>query len=416
MKKDFRLSVEKLDNRNLLSANLWYIEAIHADNIWNSIPTQSSKPVVAIVDSGADLNHPLIKNNLWHNPVDNSVGYDFVQVDNDPTGGYYHGTHVAGIIETVSHNSVDLMILRFMDDNGVGYTGGAAAAIDYATMMKNKGINVVAINCSFGGLSYNPSNIDSAIKRASDSGISVILAAGNDGVDLDISPRYPGNINYTNTITVGSINVDLSWANYSSYGKNTVTVAAPGTSIYSSLPNNNYGYISGTSMATAVVSGEVGLLATLGKYSANQIKNAIIQGCGVLSGFVDRIKCGFIDVSKSWNLLKDQKPVLYTAPSVPLMPISKLTYALEIVNKSQIKGWAKLSNSSVRPVVEVYINNVLRYSVIAKLYRYETKTADGFQISIYRRFLNLKKNLIEVRIINPMNKSFEVAYRNYLLR
>lgn len=418
MKKDFRLAIEKLDNKILLSINPWYIDSIYANQVWNNIPFQTSRPVVAIVDSGADLNHPLIKNNLWRNPIDNSVGYDFVQNDNDPTGAFYHGTHVAGIVSNVSNKSVDLMILRFMDDNGMGYTGGAASAIDYATLMKNRGVNVVAINCSFGGiLSYSIPLADS-IKRASDNGINVILAAGNNSSDIDVTPRYPGSFSYSNTITVGAINPDLSLAGYSNYGKNSVTVAAPGTDIVSSLPNNNYGSVSGTSMAAAVVSGEVGLLSTLGRYGAAQIKNAITQGCDYVVGLADKIKYGLINVAKSWGLLKSQS-VVSPAPTVttqqPITPVvNKIVYKLEIINNKVISGWANIPNSSYKPVVQIYVNNVLRYSTVAQSYRSDMKLFNGFRVSMDKKFFNLKNNLLEVKIMKPDGTLLKIAYKGYV--
>lgn len=420
MKKDFLLGIEKLDNKILLSINPWYIDSIYASQVWNNIPFQTSRPVVAIVDSGADLNHPLIKNNLWHNPIDNSVGYDFVQNDNDPTGAFYHGTHVAGIVSSVSNKSVDLMILRFMDDNGVGYTGGAASAIDYATLMKNRGVNVVAINCSFGGiLSYSIPLADS-IKRASDNGINVILAAGNNSSDIDVTPRYPGSFSYANTITVGAINPDLSLAGYSNYGKNSVTVAAPGTDIVSSLPNNNYGSVSGTSMATAVVSGEVGLLSTLGRYGASQIKNAITQGCDYVVGLADKIKYGLINVAKSWGLLKSQS-VVSPAPVVPTQQpitpvVNKIVYGLEIVNKGVIKGWANFTNNAQQPIVEIYVNNVKRYSVRANLFDSLTHKNNGFSVNLNKKYFVYKKNLVEIRIKDSTGSIVSVAYKNYILR
>lgn len=420
MKKDFRLAIEKLDDKILLSINPWYIDSIYANQVWNNIPFQTSRPVVAIVDSGADLNHPLIKNNLWRNPTDNSVGYDFVQNDNDPTGAFYHGTHVAGIVSNVSNKSVDLMILRFMDDNGVGYTGGAASAIDYATLMKNRGVNVVAINCSFGGiLSYSIPLADS-IKRASDNGINVILAAGNNSSDIDIIPRYPGSFSYSNTITVGAINPDLSLAGYSNYGKNSVTVAAPGTDIVSSLPNNNYGSVSGTSMATAVVSGEVGLLSTLGRYGASQIKNAITQGCDYVVGLADKIKYGLINVAKSWGLLKSQS-VVTPAPVVPTQQpiapvVNKIVYGLEIVNKGVIKGWANFTNNAQQPIVEIYVNNVKRYSVRANLFDSLTHKNNGFSVNLNKKYFVYKKNLVEIRIKDSTGSIVSVAYKNYVLR
>lgn len=426
MSKKLTLNLERLDNRVLLSNNPWYVDATSASNVWNLSSYGSNRPVVAIVDSGADLNHELLKNNLWHNPIDNSVGYDFVQNDNDPTGVFYHGTHVAGIIENMSNKSVDLMILRFMDDNGVGYAGAAASAIDYATLMKLKGVNVVAINCSFGGILSYSIPLANSIQRASDNGIDVVLAAGNNGSDIDSVPRYPGSLNYTNTITVGAINPDYSLAGYSNYGANSVSVAAPGTDIVSSLPNNNYGSVSGTSMAAAVVSGEVGLLSSFGKYSATQIKNAILKGCDYVAGLVDKVKYGLIDVAKSLNILTSEPIVPSPAPVTVVKPISqnnivppvinKIIYGFDIVSNRVIKGWAGFTQNTGKPIVEIYINNIKRYSVTSNLYRSVSNSNNGFNVSINKSFLYLKKNLVEIRIKDASGSLSVIAYRNYVFK
>lgn len=112
MKTDFRLGIEQLDSKLLLSSNPWYIDTINAPIVWENIKASSNKPIVAIVDSGVDLTHPSLINNLFHNNldpidgidndknglVDDYTGWDFSQNDNVPQDGYYHGTHLAGIV------------------------------------------------------------------------------------------------------------------------------------------------------------------------------------------------------------------------------------------------------------------------------------------------------------------------------
>ena len=331
MKKDFRLLLEKLETKALLSSNPWYVDAIKAPEVWTQISnTLTNKPVVAIVDSGLDLNHDVFKNSLWTNPydkidgvdndkngyVDDIVGWDFVQNDNSPQDGLYHGTHVAGIVSQIGNGRVSIMPLRFQNDSGLGYAGAAASAIHYAVDMKLKGVNIAAINCSFGGIDFIPSILETSIRRANDNGIMVVIAAGNNGVNMDVSPKYPASLKLSNGLTVASINQDLSLANYSNYGKNSVQIAAPGSNIYSSLPNNSYGYVTGSSMAAPMVSATVGLLKTLGSYSALQIKNAVTQGSDVLYGLIDRIGGGLVNVLNSWNILKLQTPQIEPSPAV----------------------------------------------------------------------------------------------------
>lgn len=438
-KRDFLLGLEKLDNKTLLSGNPWYVDAIKAPEVWGEVSSVTTKPVVAIVDSGVDLTHPSLINNLFHNPldpvdgkdndnngyVDDNTGWDFVQNDASPQDELYHGTHVAGIVSTIGNSNVSILPLKFIGSSGSGYTGAAVAAIDYAINLKNRGINIVAINCSFGGLLNNTFSLDSAIKRASDNGIVVVLAAGNNGSDLDVTPRYPGSLNYTNTITVAGTNNDNTLAGYSNYGKNTVTVAAPGSNIYSTLPGGAYGNISGTSMSTAVVSGAVGLLNKLGHYGATVIKNALINGCDLLNSLVDKIKYGFINLQQSMSWLKTQpesvvQPLVPTTPPVVVSPVISpkisLAYKFDAVSRTTVKGWASVVNSSVKPVVEIYINKVLRYSVSANQYRSDTRLSNGFSVSINRKFLTLRSNLVEVKIKDSMHRLETIAYKGYIRR
>lgn len=440
MKKDFRLGIERLDQLVLLSTNPWYIDNIRASEVWSQIDNANTKPIVAIVDSGIDLNHDEFKNSLWTNQydkvdgidndgngyVDDIHGWDFVQNDNSPQDGLFHGTHVAGIVSKIGNGQIQIMPLRFQDNNGLGYLGAASMAINYAVDMKLKGHNIIAINCSFGGLDGMSDVLPSAIRRANDNGIVVVLAAGNNGVDMDVSPKYPGVLSYTNSITVGAINSDGSLAGYSNYGKNSVTVAAPGSDVYSSLPNNVYGYVSGTSMAAPMVTSAVGLLRSFGNYSATQIKNAIMQGCSSVVELMDRIKYGALDIAKSLGVLKTMvqeqtKPVVVVNPSPPVSPIApvvvfRLNARFDIFSGKQMKGWANISNSSSKAVVQIYINNVLRYNVRADQYRYDTRRYDGFNVSINRKFLNLRSNLLEVRIKDPLNRANQLVYKSYVGR
>ena len=155
---------------------------IDAQKAWDTT-TNASRTVVAVIDSGIDYTHPDLAANIWTNPgeipgngidddhngyVDDVHGYDFVNNDSDPMDDFGHGTHVAGIIGAVGNNNrgvagvawnVQLMALKFLDANGVGYTSDAIRALDYAVA---NGASIS--NHSWGEDSYSAS-LDQAIAR-----------------------------------------------------------------------------------------------------------------------------------------------------------------------------------------------------------------------------------------------------------
>lgn len=112
----------------------------------------------------------------------------------------------------------------------------------------------------------------------------------------------------------------------------------------------------------------------------------------------------------SW--LKTQPEIVVAPPT----PVLSLEYKFDVISKTTISGWAKVVNSSAKPVVQVYINNVLRYSVSANVYRNDTKSNNGFKVSINRKFLTLKSNLLEIRILDSANHLSFVAYKGYVGR
>ena len=211
-------------------------------------------------------------------------------------GDPMHGTHVSGIIGAERNNgkgmdgiadNVRIMMLRAVP-NGDEHDKDIALAIRYAV---DNGAKVV--NMSFGKhLSPNKRWIDDAVRYAESRGVLLVEAAGNDKENVDSIPVFP-NPNYkdnhikaTNWITVGASSDPLAEpgydsyiASFSNYGKKSVDVFAPGVKIYSTLPGGNqYGKLSGTSMAAPVVTGIAAfLLEYYPNLSPQQIKYCIIK-------------------------------------------------------------------------------------------------------------------------------------------
>lgn len=252
-------------------------EDVNAERAWEM--TRGDKDlVVAVIDTGVDYRHADLKNNMWVNKaelngeagvdddgngyVDDVYGYDFANKDGDPMDGHSHGTHCAGVIGA-SHNNqgvmgvmsdVQIMGIKFLTDRGSGETIDAISSIEYA--IKN-GADIMSN--SWGGGERSEA-LKEAIVAARDAGILFVAAAGNSRSDNDARPTYPANYKVDNVITVGAMDGKGKKAGFSNYGEKTVHVFAPGVNILSTVNNGGYKKMSGTSMATPMVSGVLGLL------------------------------------------------------------------------------------------------------------------------------------------------------------
>lgn len=252
-------------------------EDVNAVKAWD-ITKGSNDIVVAVIDTGVDHQHPDLINNMWVNEaekngepgvdddgngyVDDVYGYDFANKDGDPMDGHSHGTHCAGNIGA-SHNgtgvmgvmaNVKMMGIKFLTDSGSGETIDAISSIEYA--IKN-GADIMSN--SWGGGERSEA-LKEAIQAANEAGILFVAAAGNSRSDNDARPTYPANYKVDNVITVGAMDGKGNRSSFSNYGKETVHVFAPGSNIYSTTRNGRYQKMSGTSMATPIVSGVLGLL------------------------------------------------------------------------------------------------------------------------------------------------------------
>ena len=287
----------------------WYLEKIKAPAAWDKT-RKSPNIIIAIIDSGVQIDHPDLSANTWKNPkeianngidddkngfIDDANGWDFVANTFDPSpkfeegfteAGVLHGTIVAGVAAASGNNATgvagvtwraQIMSLRVLDDHGQGRTSEVIRAIDYAI---NNGADI--INFSFTGFGYSQA-LDDAVRRAYEAGIVIVAAAGNEveegeGYSLDKTPMYPachdGNNGENMVIGVAATDTLDQKADFSSFGFRCVDITAPGVSIYSTsvyAPNkqidnkyfNKYydGFWSGTSMATPMVAGAAALVA-----------------------------------------------------------------------------------------------------------------------------------------------------------
>lgn len=264
----------------------WSLEQISAPEAWKT-QTGSSRIVVAVIDTGCDIQHPNLARNIWRNPgesgldeygmsratngidddqngfIDDYVGWNFTDSSPDVMDEHGHGTHVAGIIGAFKGDGlplsgvaphVSLMILKYYSPNTGDNLSNSIQAIRYAVKM---GANI--INYSGGGLMKSAEE-EEALRFAAQNGVLVVAAAGNEGLNSDFFPFYPANYDLPNILSVGAVDRYGQLISHSNHGIHSVDIVAPGKNIYSTLPQGQYGYLSGTSQATAFASGAAALL------------------------------------------------------------------------------------------------------------------------------------------------------------
>jgi subtilisin family serine protease len=277
---------------------------------------QGAGVTVAIIDSGARLEHADLAPNIWINfdevpgnrADDDNNGYvdDVHGVDLSSSrpgqnldDGYGHGTHVAGIVGAARNSRgvvgvaprAKLMIVRVLDDRGAGTTGSVADGIRYAAA---NGARV--INLSLSGSERDP-RLVAAVQAADAANVLLVASAGNDGVDIDSKPAYPAALPAPNLLAVASTDPDSGRgiSDFSNYGRLAVQVAAPGAQILSTASDGSFVLKSGTSMAAPIVAGVAALAASVNpSISATDLRalltqNATRSNLRVSSGYVDAL-------------------------------------------------------------------------------------------------------------------------------
>ena len=290
----------------------WYLEQIDAPEAWETT-TGSSSIVVAVLDTGIDLDHPDLEDNLWKNIseidgngvdddgngyVDDLYGWDFVDDDSDPTpdtgpgstaDAISHGSVIAGLIGATGDNNegvagvqwdVRIMTIRILDKRGAGNSVDASAGIAYAV---ENGADV--INLSFSG-EIGDAALRQAVKDAYEAGVVVVAALGNDGKNVNADPVYPACYEGDDDWVIGvaaSTKADKK-STFSNYGSDCADISAPGEDIFGVDyydPDEGFddayqdGW-SGTSVASPLVAGAAGiLLSAYPTLTPEQVRNSL---------------------------------------------------------------------------------------------------------------------------------------------
>lgn len=274
---------------------------IDAPEAW-AIRSDASQVIVAVVDTGVDYTHQDLSANMWKNPkeipgngvdddgngwIDDVYGIDTCNDDTDPADDHSHGTHVSGTIGAKGNNGIGvtgvawkakIMALKFLCGDGFGFTSDAIDAINYALVAKsNNNYPRMILSNSWGGGGYSQALFDT-ISIARGLGVLFVAAAGNDLLNTDNSIVYPAGYNVDNIISVGASDSADNQAWFSNYGCSSVDLFAPGNSILSTTPGDNYDYFSGTSMATPHIAGMAALVwANASSKNWKAIKSAMMN-------------------------------------------------------------------------------------------------------------------------------------------
>lgn len=287
-----------------LYSEQWAPAAINLPALWNMPLADAKRPVIAILDTGVDINHPDLKDNIWTNEkeangsdfedddnngyCDDVHGWDFIHntaIISDGMDGNGHGTHCAGIAAAVGNNGIGItganpnaliLPIKVMNDDGTGDIATIVRGIDYAVA---SGANILSMSLGGG----NSTAEYQALSKAYAAYIPIVAAAGNSGTSIydifggglqfpaaydivlgvmasgqngqragysNFDPDGPFYTQYANTDRNYSQKDNTSLGEFWNYD-----LMAPGTGIMSTLPGGKYGKLSGTSMATPLVAG-----------------------------------------------------------------------------------------------------------------------------------------------------------------
>lgn len=311
--------------------NQWHLYKIKAQAAWEF--SQGNKLVkVAIVDDAVQINHPDLVNNIWVNPgeipnngvdddqngyIDDVNGYDVGGLDNDPmpnNNNYTHGTHCAGISGATTDNAgvgiasigfnISIIPVKCTTPNQSSVTSipRGYEGIAYAVAAGSD-----IISCSWGS-SWGGSTGEQVVEYAIDNNALVVAAMGNDGQETQ---HYPAS--YDGVISVAASASNDTRSTYSNYHATTV-ISAPGNYINSTMTNNSYGSQSGTSMATPLVSGLLGLMkGHMYGIEVNDLKNCLISTADNIDiqnpNYIGKLGSGRINAEKALECVDNLKNV-----------------------------------------------------------------------------------------------------------
>ena len=439
---DYRVGMCATPNDEKYSEQ-WGLPKIHAPVAWDTRTTVATSVHVGVVDTGIQANHPDLVNRIYSSKHRDFTTGDtagtVINVDSlvDPKG---HGTHVAGIIGAQGNNyiggtgvcwDIKLISLRVLGSNGYGQSSYIISAINYAQTA-----NIDILNMSLGSTAYDAA-METAIRNYT--GL-IVAAAGNNDKNTDTTRFYPASFTATidNVISVGASDSNDERSNWngflnlwglfgsskSNYGKTTVDVFAPGTDIYSTLRNGNYGKMSGTSMATPYVTGVAALMMSIRQsLNPSDIKHMI--------NYTTDQKTSLTDLCVSGGRLNAAKAVEAASNTLKLSVPASARYTERVMTISSDVGYKDFIVSFTiggNRVIQTFGANTMSHDGYLEVYNMEgTRLAynddDGYKRNALISF-NFQSNVsyrIRVRFYNTSTQSGDIrlaivptySYDNY---
>lgn len=331
----FQLMLENKDGKNIVKdeGSLGYdyedpsanISFTNARKLFDKIENKK-EVIVAVIDTGIDYNHVDLRDSMWINKseikdngidddhngyVDDYYGYNFCDNNSSTYSSVtadLHGTHTAGIIVAKHGNGgikgiaydphIKIMSLKVLNEGLYGKVPAFIEAIKYA---EKNGAEIC--NISLGNFSDNQ-ELATTIR---DSRMLFVTASGNgvnyQGYNIDENPVYPASLGYDNVISVANLDMNGNLHQSSNFGT-TVDVAAPGTFILSTLPGDKYGFLTGTSVSTPMVTAVAAMIKSACPFLENNvIKNLIINSCDKRNSLTGKVKSdGSIDAYRAIDM------------------------------------------------------------------------------------------------------------------
>jgi thermitase len=221
-----------------------------------------ASPIVAVIDSGVDYNHPVVHGSIWLNPNpwkdptgrQDRYGWDFISGDSKPYDDGYHGTQVASLIATVAPKA-KIMPLKVFNPWGITNSAALYGAFTYAV---DHGAQIIV--CAW-STSVRSKALEMGISYARDHGVVVVAAAGDDGMSLSFSPSYPASFNSSWDNVIAVTGVDSSDqlvrgpTRPANYDSTLVQIAGPGKNLFVAEPRLGATWATSTGLAAAVVAG-----------------------------------------------------------------------------------------------------------------------------------------------------------------